>query len=304
MQCHTAVEPRATNVSMADLPERQAIASISFGPFRLFPAGRLLEMDGRPFALGHRALDLLIVLAERAGEVVTQRELMVRVWRGLVVSSGNLRVQMNALRKVFKDFGGARRYITNVKGQGYCFVAPIYRHERSPCFRAGEPAPAFFPLAGANSMPFRLDPYAVSPKEMQELISFQEFRDGSSVQKSLIELLRTRVSQLNGCAHGIRRHMHGARILGETHERLSRLADWHAAPLYSELERAALAWTEAVTRAAGSPVSDAVFARAREWFTDVEIVNLTMIIAATNAWNRVELSFSSTRSNPADSSLD
>jgi alkylhydroperoxidase family enzyme len=68
--------------------------------------------------------------------------------------------------------------------------------------------------------------------------------------------------------------------------------------------RTTLAWAEAVTRAAGSPVSDAVFARAREWFTDVEIVNLTMIIAATNAWNRGELSFSSARANSPDISLD
>ena len=141
-------------------------------------------------------------------------------------------------------------------------------------------------------MSVRLDPYAVSPKEMQELISFQEFRNASTLQESLIELLRARVSQLNGCVHGIRRHLRGARILGERHERLSSLDDWQEAPIFSEMERAALAWTEAVTRAADCPVSDAVFARAREWFTDVEIVNLTMIIAATTAWNRVELSLS------------
>lgn len=105
--------------------------SISFGPFRLFPTARVLEKDGRPLALGNRALDILIVLVEHTGEVVSNRELMSRVWRGLVVSPSNLRVHMNTLRKALTDCAGATRYIANVTGQGYCFVAPTHRRDAS-----------------------------------------------------------------------------------------------------------------------------------------------------------------------------
>src|SRR5262245_12861284 len=102
------------------MTDRENGESISFGPFRLFPAARLLERDERPLVLGHRALDILIVLVERAGEVVDQRELLSRVWRGLCVCPGNLRVHMTALRKVLGDSTGPGRYIANVRGQGYC----------------------------------------------------------------------------------------------------------------------------------------------------------------------------------------
>jgi predicted ATPase/DNA-binding winged helix-turn-helix (wHTH) protein len=101
--------------------------TISFGPFRLFPAARTFEKDGVPLALGNRALDILTVLVERAGEVVSHRELIARVWRGLVVDPSNLRVHMTSLRKALGDRDGAERYISNVTGQGYCFVAPVRR---------------------------------------------------------------------------------------------------------------------------------------------------------------------------------
>jgi DNA-binding winged helix-turn-helix (wHTH) protein len=104
-------------------------SSVSFGPFRLFPATRVLEKDGQPLALGNRALDILIVLVEKAGEVVNHRELLARVWRGLVVSPANLRVHMNVLRKALNGPSGETRYIANVTGQGYCFVAPIQRDD-------------------------------------------------------------------------------------------------------------------------------------------------------------------------------
>ncbi|HEY6644490.1 ATP-binding protein [Povalibacter sp.] len=97
----------------------------SFGPFRLSPATRQLERDGVPLALGDRALDILIVLVEHAGEIVSHRDLITRVWRGLVVTPGNLRVHMTALRKALGDGTDETRYIENVVGQGYCFVAPV-----------------------------------------------------------------------------------------------------------------------------------------------------------------------------------
>src|SRR6516162_5641818 len=101
--------------------------SISFGPFRLFPAARAFEKNGVPLALGNRALDILIVLVERAGEVVSHRELITRVWRGLVVDPSNIRVHMTGLRRALDDRDGPGRYIANVTGQGYCFVAPVRR---------------------------------------------------------------------------------------------------------------------------------------------------------------------------------
>ncbi len=100
---------------------------VSFGRFRLSPASREIERDGVPLALGHRALDILIVLVEHAGEIVSHRDLIARVWRGLVVSPGNLRVHMSALRKALGDGKAGARYIENVTGQGYCFVAQITR---------------------------------------------------------------------------------------------------------------------------------------------------------------------------------
>jgi predicted ATPase/DNA-binding winged helix-turn-helix (wHTH) protein len=107
--------------------------SICFGPFRLFPAARVLEKNGQPLPIGNRALDILTVLVERAGEVVDHRELIARVWRGLVVCPSNLRVHMNTLRKALNDSTGTARYIANVTGQGYCFVAPIRRQDDPAC---------------------------------------------------------------------------------------------------------------------------------------------------------------------------
>ena len=140
-------------------------------------------------------------------------------------------------------------------------------------------------------MSARLDPYAVSPGTMQELISFQEFRCVAELDDALVEMLRARVSQINGCLQGVHRHMRVARQLGETNERLACLVIWRNMPFYTERERAALEWTEAVTLVAQSHISDRVFEATRQWFTELEMVSLTMIVAATNAWNRVELSF-------------
>ena len=98
---------------------------VSFGQFCLFPGARILSKGGVPVALGSRALDILITLVERAGEVVSQRELMSRAWRDLVVGPGNLRVQMSHVRRCLGDGEQGARYIANLPGQGYCFVAPL-----------------------------------------------------------------------------------------------------------------------------------------------------------------------------------
>jgi len=105
---------------------------LSFGPFSLFAAERLLKKADEPVPLGGRALDILIALAERAGEVVTQKELISTVWPDVTVEEANLRFQMSALRKALGDGRGGARYVSNVAGRGYCFVASITRSAPAP----------------------------------------------------------------------------------------------------------------------------------------------------------------------------
>ncbi len=100
---------------------------VSFGPFHLSVADRLLKKGDTPVPLGGRAFDILVVLIERAGEVVTQQELVLRVWPNVTVEQANLRVHISALRKALGDGNEGTRYVVNVTGRGYCFVAPVVR---------------------------------------------------------------------------------------------------------------------------------------------------------------------------------
>lgn len=136
-----------------------------------------------------------------------------------------------------------------------------------------------------------LDPYLASPKDMQELISLHVFLDSSGLDECLSELMRMHVSLLNGCTRGVRRHCDRLTRLGESTERLRALGAWRGTSLFTEKERAALEWSEAVTFVVRSRVPDSVYEAVRQWFTDMEIVKLTIIVAATTAWNGVEMSF-------------
>jgi predicted ATPase/DNA-binding winged helix-turn-helix (wHTH) protein len=107
------------------VPDHHEDPAISFGPFRLFPKSRLLEKEGSPLHVGGRALDILIFLAERPGEVVDKRELVKRIWADVNVDEGSLRFHVAALRKVLGDTGKSARYVVNVPGRGYCFVASL-----------------------------------------------------------------------------------------------------------------------------------------------------------------------------------
>jgi predicted ATPase/DNA-binding winged helix-turn-helix (wHTH) protein len=102
-----------------------AARDIAFGPFRLAPAERRLQHDGNPVQIGSRALDILIALVQSAGNVVEKRTLLARVWPGIVVEESSLRAHVAGLRKVLGDGVGEARYIANIPGRGYCFVAPI-----------------------------------------------------------------------------------------------------------------------------------------------------------------------------------
>jgi DNA-binding winged helix-turn-helix (wHTH) protein len=100
---------------------------LSFGPFSLFAAGRLLKKPDEPVPLGGRVLDVLIALAERAGEVVPHKELISTVWPDVTVEDANLRAHIAVLRKALGDGRDGARYISNISGRGYCFVAPVTR---------------------------------------------------------------------------------------------------------------------------------------------------------------------------------
>src|ERR1700726_3855754 len=100
---------------------------LSFGPFSLVAAEGLLKKGAEPIPLGDRALDILIALAERPGEVVTRKELISTVWPDVTVEEANLRFQMAALRKALGDGRGGARYVSNVAGRGYCFLASVTR---------------------------------------------------------------------------------------------------------------------------------------------------------------------------------
>src|SRR5438105_5179326 len=115
----------------ADSAERASDDSwiASFGPFRLSAAARLLEKDGVPVHLGGRALSLLIALVASAGQVVSKAKLIAHVWPDAVVDEGSLRVHMVAVRKALGDSPAGAAYVTNVTGQGYCFVAPVTRSQ-------------------------------------------------------------------------------------------------------------------------------------------------------------------------------
>ena len=140
---------------MARFEAVKAGDGISFGAFRLIAAERLLLKDGAPVVIGGRALDILMALAERAGEIVSARKLVDLVWPNVTVDEGNLRVNIVALRKVLGDGKGGQRYVVNVPGRGYVFVAPT---ERAPAATPAtqSDAPRSDRLQAFSSTPIRL----------------------------------------------------------------------------------------------------------------------------------------------------
>ena len=139
----------------------------------------------------------------------------------------------------------------------------------------------------------RLNPYNAAPDAMKAMAALESHVQKSGIEPALIDLIKTRASQINGCAYCISMHTREARARGESEERLYLLAAWHEAPLYTERERAALAWTEAVTLVSRTHVPDAVYEEARRYFSEEELVKLTLAVAAINAWNRLAISFRS-----------
>jgi len=137
----------------------------------------------------------------------------------------------------------------------------------------------------------RLNPYKLVPEAMQAMMALEGFVEKSGLEHSLIDLVKTRASQINGCAYCVHMHTREARARGETEERLYLLSAWRESPLYTERERAALEWTEAVTLVSQTHIPDAVYDLARRHFSEEEIVKLTLAVVAINGWNRIAIGF-------------
>jgi AhpD family alkylhydroperoxidase len=137
----------------------------------------------------------------------------------------------------------------------------------------------------------RLDVMKISPAAYKALAGVQAYVDQSGLERSLLDLVKIRASQINGCAFCLVMHTNDARKHGETDERMYLLDAWHEAPVFTARERAALAWVEAVTLIADSHVPDDVYEEAREQFSEKELVDLTAAVVAINAWNRVSIAF-------------
>ncbi len=129
------------------------------------------------------------------------------------------------------------------------------------------------------------------PAAYRAMLALETYVHQCGLEETLLELVKLRASQINGCAYCLDMHSKDARAAGETEQRLYVLPAWREAPFYSERERAALAWTEAVTLVSETHVPDDVYELARKQFSDEELVNLTMAIIAINGWNRLEVSF-------------
>jgi AhpD family alkylhydroperoxidase len=140
----------------------------------------------------------------------------------------------------------------------------------------------------------RIDFYKAAPEGLNAMRGLEHYVNQSSgLEPSLRELIKVRASQINGCAYCIDMHTKDARAAGETEQRLYALNAWRETPFFSERERAALEWTEAITLIADSHVPEELFFRVRQYFGEAELVNLTLAIVTINGWNRLAIAFRS-----------
>src|SRR5690349_19191450 len=147
-------------------------------------------------------------------------------------------------------------------------------------------------------MKMRIDYHAKFGDEpLQAMLALEKYVHKCGLDPKLLELVKMRASQINGCAYCLDMHYKDARALGETEQRLYSLDAWRETPFYSDRERAALAWTEAVTLVASTHVPDDVYEAARAQFSEDELKTLTLAVAMINTWNRLNIAF---RSVPGD----
>lgn len=142
-------------------------------------------------------------------------------------------------------------------------------------------------------MSTRLNYAKAAPGAYHAMSQLEHYVKNCGLETSLIELIKMRASQINGCAFCLDMHSKDARAAGESEQRLYLLSAWREAPFYSERERAALEWTESLTLIADNHVPDDIYERVKLHFTDAELVNLTLAVTTINAWNRLAISFRS-----------
>jgi AhpD family alkylhydroperoxidase len=141
------------------------------------------------------------------------------------------------------------------------------------------------------TMKLSMDPYQAAPEAFKALSALETLLQDNGLEQSLVELVKTRASQINGCGFYTRRDAQDAPECGETEGRLYALDAWREAPFYTDRERGALAWTEAVTLVREAHDPDEVYDEVRKCFSETETMNLTMLIATINVWNWLAVSF-------------
>lgn len=141
-------------------------------------------------------------------------------------------------------------------------------------------------------MKARIDIQKAAPSALHAMLALEtSVRKASRLEPSLLELVKMRASQINGCAYCLDMHSKDARAAGETEQRLYALNAWEETPFFTDRERAALLWTEAITVIHQDRVPDRIYEEVRQRFTEEELVNLTMAIVAINGWNRLMIGF-------------
>ena len=133
----------------------------------------------------------------------------------------------------------------------------------------------------------RIDPFAAAPEALKGMLATEAYLKQSSLGHALVHMLKLRASQMNGCGYCIDMHWKDARAGGETEQRLYGLSAWRESPYYTDRERAALEWMEALTKIAETGAPDAAFDALRSHFSEREIIDLTLLAAQINAWNRI-----------------
>lgn len=149
------------------------------------------------------------------------------------------------------------------------------------------------PVKELEMKPQRFDSSEVAPGTLKAMLGLEKYTHSSecSIELPLLELVKTRASQINGCGFCLDMHTKDARAAGETEQRLYTLSVWYETPFFTPRERAALAWTEAVTLIAEDGVPDELYEAARKQFSEKELADLTLAIVAINGWNRFAIAF-------------
>src|SRR5215831_17406334 len=135
----------------------------------------------------------------------------------------------------------------------------------------------------------RFDMLKLSGGAVKAMLALEQYLHSSGLDEGLIHMLKLRASQINGCAYCLDMHWKDAKAVGETEQRLYGLGAWQESPYYTDRERAALAWTEAVTNIQEGHVSDSIYEEVRKFFSEKEVADLTLAATAINSWNRLNI---------------